>query len=90
MLLAVALGGMLGASGRYLIGEAWPPAPGGMPWSTLTIDLTGSLAPGVLMTAISLRPAAALLAPVPRHRRDGRLNDLFHLRAVDPPTAVEA
>lgn len=51
----VAVGGMLGAAGRYAIGEGWPTPDGGFPWSTFVINLTGCFALGVLMTWVAGR-----------------------------------
>ena len=48
--VAVALGGALGAVARYLVSVAVSSAPGvgvGFPWATLTINLTGSLGIGL-------------------------------------------
>lgn len=46
-LLWVALGGSLGAVGRFLI-STWLFLPGRFPWATLVINIAGSLAIGVL------------------------------------------
>jgi CrcB protein len=50
---AVALGGMVGAAARYLIGTAWPTTTGGFPWSTFTINVTGCALIGVLMVLVA-------------------------------------
>jgi CrcB protein len=42
ILLAIALGGAVGALARYQVGVLLPPSPGGVPWSTLLINITGS------------------------------------------------
>lgn len=52
--LAVASGGALGAWARYCVGLAWlrgigPVAAAAFPWATLTVNLLGSLAMGVLV-----------------------------------------
>jgi fluoride exporter len=52
VLCAVGTGGMLGALARYGIGRAWPMAPGGFPWSTLVINVTGSLLLGVVVALV--------------------------------------
>lgn len=49
----VALGGMIGAAARYLIGELWPVPAGGFPWATFTINITGCALIGVLMVLIT-------------------------------------
>ncbi len=46
-LVWVALGGALGAVGRFLIGT-WLFVSGQFPWATLTINLAGSLGIGLL------------------------------------------
>lgn len=51
--LLVALGGGLGAWLRYLVGRLWlgaigPVAAGAFPWATLSVNLLGSLAMGLL------------------------------------------
>ncbi|TQL66378.1 camphor resistance protein CrcB [Nocardioides albertanoniae] len=51
----VAVGGMLGAAGRFAIGEAWPVPTGGVPWSTLVINLSGCFALGILMAYVADR-----------------------------------
>ena len=55
ILLVLAVGGMIGASGRYLIGLAWPTPAGGFPWSTFTINITGCIALGVLMAILGIQ-----------------------------------
>lgn len=52
---AVAVGGMLGATARYAIGQGWPTPAGGFPWSTFVINLTGCFALGVLMSYVTDR-----------------------------------
>ena len=46
--LLVALGGGLGAAGRYGVSLAAPAQPGEWPWVTFAINVTGSLLIGVL------------------------------------------
>lgn len=46
-MLWVALGGGLGALGRFLI-STWLFAPGRFPWATLAINIAGSFAIGLL------------------------------------------
>lgn len=52
-LLAVAVGGMLGAVARHAVGEALPHQPGEYPWSTFIINVSGCLLIGVLMVSIT-------------------------------------
>jgi len=63
-LLAVCLGAMLGATGRYYIERAWPAGLDSFPWSTFLINAGGSLAlPFVVVAAIEMWPDAWLLRP---------------------------
>jgi fluoride exporter len=49
LLAAVATGGVLGSLGRYAVGLALPHAAGAFAWSTFLVNVTGSLAMGVLV-----------------------------------------
>ncbi|MCX5342453.1 fluoride efflux transporter CrcB [Streptomyces atratus] len=49
----VSLGGALGASARYGATLIWPTAPGGFPWTTLTVNVVGCTVIGVFMVVIS-------------------------------------
>ena len=49
MLFAIALGGALGSVVRYLLGTALAGRPGGVPWATLLVNVTGSLLLGFLV-----------------------------------------
>jgi CrcB protein len=49
LLAMVAAGGVLGSLGRYAAGLALPHASGAFAWSTLLVNVTGSLAMGLLM-----------------------------------------
>lgn len=53
VLAAVAAGGALGASARYGAGLLWPAAPGGFPWATFWVNVSGCALIGVLMVLIS-------------------------------------
>lgn len=56
----VSLGGFVGANARYLVGD-WISArvAGPYPWSTFAINVSGSLAIGVLLTLLVERLALA-------------------------------
>ena len=57
-ILQVALGGALGASGRYLTGIALGRLLGtGFPWATLGVNILGSFAMGVLVVVLGHFPA---------------------------------
>ncbi len=62
LLGAIALGGVLGAEARYGLARAVPHGAGGWPWSTLLVNVVGSLLIGVLMAALAARPAPPRLA----------------------------
>lgn len=52
-LLQVALGGAIGASGRYLTGFAALRLMGpGFPWGTLTVNIVGSFVMGVIVVVL--------------------------------------
>ncbi|MDT0304432.1 fluoride efflux transporter FluC [Streptomonospora wellingtoniae] len=53
VLAAVALGGAFGGAARSALGLALPHAAGGVPWATLTANVSGCLLIGVLMTAVA-------------------------------------
>lgn len=62
VLLAIAVGGALGSLARWALEEAihWSgPASGSWPWATLTVNVLGALAIGVLLSSRFLegRPA---------------------------------
>ena len=44
----VAAGGAVGSWLRYLVARACPPVLGGFPWATLTVNVAGSFAMGLL------------------------------------------
>jgi fluoride exporter len=49
VLLAIAVGGMLGASSRRALELAWPTDPAQFPWSTFVTNVAGSALIGLLM-----------------------------------------
>lgn len=53
VLAAVSLGGGLGALARYGVALALPASPGGFPWATFVVNVTGCLLIGVLMVLLS-------------------------------------
>ncbi|MGH9214200.1 MAG: fluoride efflux transporter FluC [Acidimicrobiales bacterium] len=52
MLAAVGAGGALGSLARYEIALAVPTSPGGFPWATWLVNVSGALALGVLATLV--------------------------------------
>ena len=66
-LLLVALGGASGTAARSGIESAYPALPGGWPWATFWINVSGALVLGVLLETL------ALLGPDDRWRRRARL-----------------
>ncbi|TMR08522.1 fluoride efflux transporter CrcB [Nonomuraea turkmeniaca] len=64
VLAAIAAGGALGALARYAVQSAVPAAPGGFPWATFWVNVSGCLLIGVLMVVITeVRPAHRLVRP---------------------------
>ena len=62
--VAVAVGGALGALARWGIGLAWPAPHGGFPASTLLINVVGCLLMGVLVVhVVEIRQAHPLVRP---------------------------
>lgn len=59
VLLGVASGGALGSLLRFAVGRVLPTAPAALPWSTLGINVLGSLALGLLAGASFARPDAS-------------------------------
>jgi CrcB protein len=49
---AISIGGILGTLARYGVGRAIHVAPGTFPWSTFTVNVTGSFVLGVLLTLV--------------------------------------
>ncbi|TCM51641.1 fluoride efflux transporter CrcB [Kribbella sp. VKM Ac-2568] len=50
---AIAIGGAIGASARYLVELAWPTSSGSLPWATFMINMVGCALIGVLMVLVS-------------------------------------
>jgi CrcB protein len=64
VLVAIALGGSLGALARYGVQSALPAAPAGFPWATFLVNVSGCLLIGVLMVVITeVRAAHRLVRP---------------------------
>ena len=53
--LLAALGGAVGALARWGVAEALPSSPGGWPWATLLVNVTGCLLLGALSEGLVLR-----------------------------------
>ncbi|MFF5204739.1 fluoride efflux transporter FluC [Streptosporangium sp. NPDC000396] len=53
VLAAVAAGGAIGAAARYGTGLLWPTPAGSFPWTTLGVNVSGSLAIGILMVVLT-------------------------------------
>ena len=53
--LLAALGGALGALARWGVATALPLSPGGWPWATLLVNLTGCLLFGALAAVLTAR-----------------------------------
>jgi CrcB protein len=49
VLAVIAIGGMLGATARFKLGEALPTEPGHFPWATFSANLSGSFLLGFLL-----------------------------------------
>jgi fluoride exporter len=62
--LLAALGGALGALARWGVGTALPSSPGGWPWATLLVNLSGCLLLGALLAVLAdRRPEASWPRP---------------------------
>jgi CrcB protein len=53
--LLAAIGGALGALARWAVAEAFPSSPGGWPWGTLLVNLTGCFLLGGLFAVLAAR-----------------------------------
>ncbi|WP_233531040.1 fluoride efflux transporter CrcB [Antrihabitans sp. YC2-6] len=49
----IAIGGGVGALARYGVSHAYPPKPGGVPWSTLFINGLGCFLIGILVVLVA-------------------------------------
>jgi len=62
--LVVALGGALGALGRWGVEELLPESgPMGWPWATLTVNVVGAFVIGILATSARVAQGPPLLRP---------------------------
>ncbi len=52
---AIFVGGMIGALLRAHLAEAWAPEPGTWPWATFSVNLTGALLLGYMVTRMGER-----------------------------------
>ena len=56
MILAVAAGGAIGATGRFLVGKMMLRLMGpGFPWGTLAVNIAGSFTIGLIVTLLAAR-----------------------------------
>ena len=53
VLVAIAVGGVVGAESRYGVDRLLPASRAGFPWATLTINVLGCLLMGVLMVVLT-------------------------------------
>lgn len=53
VLIAIAVGGALGACARYGIGLAFPSGPTGFPWATFWVNVSGCFLIGILMVFVT-------------------------------------
>ena len=64
-IIQVAVGGAIGAVGRYLTGVAAVRVMGhGYPWGTLTVNIIGSFLMGVLIVALMTKDGGMRIAPL--------------------------
>jgi CrcB protein len=55
VVVAVAMGGSLGATARYGIGLRFPQRPGDFAWATFAVNVTGCLLLGILVVVLAER-----------------------------------
>lgn len=58
VVLSIAVGGLLGTLGRYGVSLLWPANGASIPWGTFTVNASGSLVLGFLLTALLERGRA--------------------------------
>ena len=83
VLVAIAIGGVLGSEARHGISVALPHPADAMPWATFLINVSGCALIGVLMVTISeltsphrlVRPLLGRTAYERRHETTWRIND---------------
>lgn len=64
VLVAVSVGGAVGALARHGLGLALPHAPGAPPWATFAVNVSGCLLIGVLIVLVTeWRPVHPLVRP---------------------------
>lgn len=64
-ILQVAIGGAIGAVGRYLTGVATVRMMGhGYPWGTLTVNIVGSFLMGILIVVLMTKDGGMRIAPL--------------------------
>ncbi|CAB4712132.1 MAG: fluoride efflux transporter CrcB [Actinobacteria bacterium] len=85
-LLAVAVGGALGAVARWGITEAWPSGADGFPWSTFAINVAGSFLLAVVVGWVAVKQRPLLLAAL----GPGVLGGFTTLSAVSEQTRALA
>lgn len=57
--ILVGIGGALGSVARYGVNRLWPSSPGGWPVATITVNLLGSFAIGLLYMYVAARGVTA-------------------------------
>lgn len=64
ILTVISAGGVLGSLGRWGVGQVLPGGPGGFPWPTFAVNITGGLLIGALMVvALEVWPPSRYLRP---------------------------
>jgi CrcB protein len=62
-LIAIYIGGVIGALARVGLAEATPHAPGGWPWGTFAVNMVGALLLGYFFARLSDHPEDSLAHP---------------------------